>query len=144
MIILNVPTFVILPRKTKADKKVNCNLNEYRNLNFRVLSAAKNAFYDAFEPEMKRIKPEFDNYIELLKAHRKGELTFRLSYCITAKDKRKFDIANFLPIIQKYADDCLVKYGYFRDDDWSVITEVNYNFGGVTGSRDCFLHIEVI
>ena len=141
---LQVPTFVVLPRKTKADKIIQCNLNEYRNLNFRVLSAAKNAFYDAFKPEMQRVKPEFDNWIELIRAHRDEDLKFRLNYVITAKNKRKFDIANFLPIIQKYADDCLVKEGFFEDDNFNFITEVVYRFGGITGERQCFLDIEVI
>ena len=58
MITLEVPTFVMLPRKTMEDKKINCNLNDYRNLNFRVLSAAKNAFYIKFKPEMDRVKDQ--------------------------------------------------------------------------------------
>jgi hypothetical protein len=150
MITLEVPTFVMLPRKTMKDKKINCNLNDYRNANFRVLSAAKNAFYIKFKPEMERVKEEFDNMIEGQSVYYKKifdvefEPVFRLNYMITAENKRAFDIANFLPIIQKYADDCLVKDLFFEDDNFNFITEVNYRFGGITGERKCTLTIELI
>lgn len=141
---LSVPTFITLKRKTKADKIVQCNLNDYRNLHHRILNDAKKEFYLKFKPEMNRVKPAFDSWIkDLNKMYWGADLRFKLTYTITGKDKRKFDIANLLCVIEKYADDCLVKDGFFKDDNWQYIDEVVYKFGGVTGKRECILEIEV-
>ena len=129
---LQVPTFVVLPRKTKDDKKVHLNLNTYRNMNYIMNNICKVAFYEAFKPEMDKHKQRFTG----------DKLKF--TYTITAANKRKFDISNILSIVDKFACDCLVKEGFFEDDNWQYLIDVNYRFGGITGERQCFLDIEVI
>ncbi len=129
---LQVPTFVILPRKTKADKKIHLNLNIYRNMNYILNNQCKVAFHEAFKPEMDKYKQCFIS--EKLK----------FTYTITAANKRKFDISNMLSVIDKFACDALVKEGFMPDDNWEHLVEVSYRFGGITGERTCELHIEVV
>jgi len=56
---------------------------------------------------------------------------FRFKYTITSANQRKFDIANMLSIIDKFACDALVKAQIIQDDDFKQIKEVVYRFGGV-------------
>ena len=147
MITLNVPTFVMLPKKTKADEKVILNLNTTRNMDRFKLGKVKNIFYDQFKPEMDRVKVEY-NLKLLSKVHFYKKVfktdfqpEFKLRYTITAANKRKFDIANMLSIIDKFACDCLVKDGFMPDDNWEYLTEVTYAFGGLAKERTCKLEL---
>lgn len=126
----NVPTFVTLPRKTKADKKIILNLNTYRNMNHIVNNQCKKAFFESFKFEMIKHKQKFTS----------SKLKF--TYTITSANNRKFDIANMLSIIDKFTCDSLVKWGFLPDDNWDYLEEVVYRFGGVTGERVCTLLIE--
>jgi hypothetical protein len=147
VITLDVPTFVMLLKKTKSDEKVILNFNSYRNMNRFKLGHVKNNFYDQFKPEMDRVKAEFNRmyrramYISVTPG---DPVKFRFKYTITSANQRKFDIANMLSIIDKFACDCLVKDGFLEDDNWEHLTEVVYAFGGVTGERTCNLEIEII
>ena len=129
--ILRVPTFVILPRKTKEDKKIHLNLNTYRNMNYILNNQCKVAFHQAFKPEMAKYEQKFTS----------DKLKF--TYTITAANKRKFDIANMLSVIDKFTCDALVKEGFMPDDNWQHLIEVCYKFGGITGERTCELLIEI-
>lgn len=126
---LIVPTFVILPRKTKEDKKYQLNYNALRNINRFTLGALKNQFYDDFKPSIDKFP------CSLLGSQ------VRLIYTITAANKRKFDIANILSVVDKFVCDCLVKDDIITEDNWQYLTSVVYQFGGVTGERTCTLEI---
>jgi len=147
MITLDVPTFVMIPKKTKDDEKVILNFNTYRNMNRFKLGHVKNVFYDQFKPEMDRVSIEYNLtlmskvnfYKRVFNTDFKPE--FKLRYTITAANKRKFDIANMCTIIDKFTCDCLVKDGFMPEDNWEYLTEVTYAFGGVTGERTCKLEI---
>ena len=147
MITLNVPTFVMLPKKREPDEKVILNFNTYRNMNRFKLGHVKNVFYDQFKPEMDRVKAKFDMMMKSRINFYKEQFAtdyeqeFKLRYTITSANKRKFDIANMCSIIDKFACDCLVKDGFMPDDNWEYLTEVTYAFGGVTGERTCKLEI---
>lgn len=135
MITLEVPTFVMLSKKTMADEKVILNFNTYRNMNRFKLGHVKNAFYDQFKPEMDRIKWEYKKLIEVKVKYYHNTFNFdfvpefKLIYTITSANQRKFDIANMLSIIDKFACDCLVKDGFMEDDNWEYLGEVVYKFG---------------
>jgi len=147
MITLNVPTFVMLPKKTKSDEKVILNFNSYRNMNRFKLGHVKNNFYDQFKPEMNRVWPDFNRMYRrarYLSVKPNDPILFKFTYTITSANQRKFDIANMLSIIDKFACDCLVKDGFLEDDNWAHLTEVVYKFGGVTKERTCKLEIELI
>ncbi len=134
---MTVPTFVILPRKTKAGKKYQLNYNELRNINRFTLGDLKNKFYEDFKPAIAKAKLHYDWQ------RIKGKQV-RLIYTITAANKRKFDIANILSVVDKFACDCLVKEGIISEDNWQYLTSVVYDFGGVTGERICTLEIIIL
>ena len=129
---MTVPTSVILPRKTKEDKKYQLNYNALRNINRFTLGALKNQFYDDFISDISKARSSCDTFL--------GKQV-RLIYTITAANQRKFDIANILSVVDKFACDCLVKEGIISEDNWQFLTSVVYEFGGVTGERTCTLEI---
>jgi hypothetical protein len=137
----------MLPKKTKADEKVILNFNTTRNMDRFKLGNVKNTFYDQFKPEMDRVKVEHDLDMQSrVKMYKKlfdcdFQPEFKLRYTITAANKRKFDIANMLSIIDKFACDCLVKDGFMPDDNWEYLTEVTYAFGGLAKERTCKLEL---
>ena len=137
---MTVPTFVILPRKTKADKKIHLNINTYRNLNHMVNNQCKKVFYEAFRPELIKWKKEYGYLLD----YNKSMFKMKLHYTITAANKRKFDVSNILSIVDKFAADCLVKEGFLVDDNWEYLSGAEYTFGGVTGERTCTLQILTI
>jgi hypothetical protein len=51
-VIISVPLFVILPRKTKADKKYMLNLNNYRNWHYIVSNIIKQKFCEGLESSL--------------------------------------------------------------------------------------------
>jgi len=134
---INVPTFTILPRVKVKDKVLQCNLNVYRNTHHRTLAAWKIKFAEDLQPELDRWKKEFG----YLLTFDKSLFKMRLVYTITAANKRKFDINNFVSIIDKFTSDCLVKNGFMKDDDFNNLTSVEARFGGITGERTCTLEI---
>ena len=134
---MTVPTFVILPRKTKADKKYQLNYNALRNINRLTLGSLKNQFYEDFMPHITQAMLGYDWQ------RIKGKQV-RLIYTITSANQRKFDIANILSVVDKFACDCLVKEGIISEDNWQYLTSVVYDFGGVTGERICTLEIIIL
>ena len=97
--ILRVPTYVILPRKTKADKKIQLNLNVYRNLSYIINNQCKAAFHKAFMPAIDNHKQKFTNS------------KLRFTYTIPAANKLKLDISHVLSIVDKLASNSIVKVG---------------------------------
>ena len=136
---LKVPTEVYLKKKTKADEKVILNFNSYRNMNRFKLGHVKNEFNRIFMPEVERWVNEYSHLLD----YDKSLFKVKLKYIITSANQRKFDVANILSIVDKFACDCLVKAGVMEDDNWQFMSGVEYNFGGVTGERSCFLSITV-
>ena len=102
--------------KTSSKKKQALNLNVYRNLHFRSLSAQKNKFFKIAEKLLKRIPPL-------------GVVT--LHYTIFPSSKRRLDIMNVGSIVDKYFSDAMTECGTIEDDDYTHITDVSFNFGGV-------------
>jgi len=84
MIKIISPTYIMLPRKTKKDKRVSLNLNVYRNLHFQVNNQVKK------------------NYNEIMYAHLRG-LEFlnpiQIEFVLYKESKRKTDRSNILCIV---------------------------------------------
>ena len=113
-----LPLEVSLPRKNKDDKVFHLNLNIYRNSHHHILNQAKNLWYDVVA------KGIIHNEIP-------SSPPYRFTYTVFPGTNRKFDLANVLPIIQKFTDDALIEYGIISDDSYKVISEIIYKFGGV-------------
>jgi hypothetical protein len=114
-----LPLSVTLPRKTKADKVFILNLNVYRNCHHMTLNQAKIAYFTLVE------KATFNSFRERI------DPPLRFTYTIFPGSGRKFDVANVLPIVQKFTDDALIDMGFIPDDSYKVIPAIDYRFGGV-------------
>ena len=107
---IKVPLFVILPRKTKSDKKVSLNLNKYRNLHYIVENQCKKEFYLKIKKKLPKVKIN------------KFDITFQIFKCLTKSGKiKRLDKSNVYSIISKYFFDSLVENGNIKDDDDGVI-----------------------
>lgn len=110
------PLFVVLPRKTKKDRKVFINLNTYRNLHYLVNNQAKKTYFELMESQLKGVV--FDKPVTL-------------TFTLHRKDKRTGDRANVLSITEKYFCDALTKYGCFLDDNDNFILWSHYQTGEI-------------
>ena len=103
--------------RTSSKKVTALNLNVYRNLHYRSLTALKHKFQDlgkkllheANVPPLGRIQ---------------------LRYQVFAKTKREFDVANICSIVDKFFSDTLQHAGIIEDDNWKFLDNVSFGFGG--------------
>ena len=103
-----LPIHVILPRKTKEDKKFMLNLNVYKVTHYHVLNQAKKLFQPLIDPEMKSAK------------------VIRISYTMVRKDRRHPDTMNVVCIVDKFFLDWLVNNRRIPDDSC-----LNVSYGGI-------------
>lgn len=128
--VIELPTYIILPRKRKEDRVYQLNLNVYRNTHYQTLNKAKKIFSQQVKPLIQDIEPITG--------------LISMTYTITSKNNRRFDISNILCVIEKFFCDLLVDEGIIKDDSFKNLTEVNYRFGGVTGERKVSVEINKI
>lgn len=110
------PLFLILPRKTKNDRKVYINLNGYRNWHFQVSNKLKQMYCEEMMPYLyrKKLKPPIS-----------------LTFTLYKGSKRKIDRSNILSITEKFFCDALTHYGCIQDDNDEYILKTTYITGGV-------------
>ncbi len=101
-LILECPTFVIIPRKTKKDQKISINLNTYRNLHFLVESKAKKTFKEIMRPQLEGL--EIETPVEVI-------------YKVYKASNRRLDKMNVISITSKYLMDAITEFGCWEDDD---------------------------
>ena len=94
------PLYLVLPRKTKKDKNISLNLNWYRNVHYLVNNQVKKIYNDCIYSQIKDTKIDWQY-----------TLSFTLYY------KRKSDIWNWVSVIEKYFNDCLVNNWCVEDDN---------------------------
>ena len=106
----------MLPRKTKKDKKVIINLNNFRNLHYIINNESKKKYKEV-------IKDQLDGLI----------LTppIDLTFTLFKGSKRKSDRANVLSIHEKFFCDALVECGCLKDDADEFINSTHYYSGGI-------------
>jgi len=109
-----LPIYIRMGKK-KADR-FSLNLNTYRNAHFHILNQAKGKF-------------------EQIVASRIGHLPTiartDLTYTLFFGSKRAIDIANICCIVDKFFSDTLVSQKKLIDDNMSIISDINYRWGGV-------------
>jgi hypothetical protein len=113
---IEVPLFVTLPRKTKADRKCIINLNEYRNWHYIVSNQIKERYKEMVESKIKGIK-----FVGRVKLH----------FVLYQGSNRRVDRANVLSIHEKFFCDALTACGCLTDDNDNFIEETRYTSGQV-------------
>jgi hypothetical protein len=112
---LTLPLSVTLPRKKGPDKVFILNLNHYRNTHHMVLNQAKVAWKEVVRYALTRnlwVAPPY-----------------RFHYTVYPGSNRAFDLANVLPVVQKFTDDALIELGVLPDDNHKVIKSIAYDIG---------------
>jgi len=103
------PLFVMLPRKTRAAKRVSLNMNTYRNLHHRTSNDAKKAYTKLIGEQL--IDLEIQTPVEI-------------TYKVYKASNRRLDKMNVISIVSKFLLDAITEYGCWEDDnDMYVKTE---------------------
>jgi Holliday junction resolvase RusA-like endonuclease len=91
-----------------------------------VLNQAKGLYKEKVEQAYKEWLSESDDNFYISTG-----TPFIFIYTIYPANNRKFDLANVLPIVQKFTDDALIELGIIKDDNHKIIPAINYRFGKV-------------
>lgn len=110
-------------------KKFILNLNNYRNLHYRLLNKAKILYKDIMKEQILSKGKKYDKIF--------------IMYTIYQPSKRKFDIGNIASIHQKFFEDALVELGGLEDDRYSFIPMCMFCYGGIDATNPR-VDIEVI
>ena len=102
------PLFVMLPRKTKASKRVSLNMNTYRNLHHRTSNDAKKEYTRVVSEQL--VNLDIKTPVETYKVYKASN--------------RRLDKMNVISIVSKFLLDAITEYGCWEDDnDIHVKTE---------------------
>lgn len=96
------PLSVMLPRRTKEDKRVSLNMNTYRNLHHRTNNDAKKAYHKLMGEQLIGLK--ITTPVEITYQVFKGSL-------------RRMDKMNVVSVVSKYLLDSITEYGCWEDDN---------------------------
>lgn len=110
------PLSVVLPRRTKANRRVIINLNNYRNWHYIISNEVKVAYVEAIKDQLEGMRF-------------KGKL--KLHFVLFKGSKRTSDRANVLSIHEKFFCDALTHCGCIDDDNDTIIEETHYSSGGI-------------
>lgn len=112
---LELPTFIILKNK-KSERKYQLNFNVFHNLNRFTYNNIKKEFKQQIQKTLS------ESNIEPI------ESFYSLIYTITAPNKRTFDIANVLCIIDKLFCDALQELNITKDDNFNYLKNIEFKF----------------
>ena len=96
------PLFVMLPRKSKEDKKVLLNMNTYRNLHHRTSNDAKKMYSKVLSEQL-----------EGLTIQTPVEITYK----VYKASNRLLDKMNVVSVVSKFLLDAITNYGCWEDDN---------------------------
>jgi Holliday junction resolvase RusA-like endonuclease len=112
-----LPIAIVLPRKTRKDKRVILNLNNYPSWSFFLYADLKRRYREALAPQL---------------VGQKVATPCRLRFTLHRKDKRSGDRQNVLAVQEKFFCDAMTHYGCWPDDTDEYILSTEY----VTGDID--------
>lgn len=113
---IDVPLFVILPRKTKADRKVYLNLNNYPNWYYITYNNLKKVFCESLGLDLRGVKLQ---------------TPISIHFTLYKGSKRKTDRSNILAVIEKFFCDALTHHECIPDDNDEFISGTSYSTGGI-------------
>lgn len=108
---ITLPLTVMLPRKTKADKKAIINLNNYPHWHYITYNQIKKAYKEILEDQLKGLKL-------------KGQVV--LFYKLFKGSNRRSDRANVLSVHDKFFCDALTEYECIPDDNDDIIISQHF------------------
>lgn len=113
---VEIPLFVTIPRKTKADKKLILNLNNYPRWHYRTYNTAKEIFCSEMAKflEGKKLQPPIELHYKLFKG-----------------SSRRSDRMNVGAVIDKFFCDALTHYGCIEDDNDDIIIRHTFENGEI-------------
>ena len=123
-----LPTHLNLNRGRGKETRISLNLNWYRNASYYHQNASKKLFCGLLEEQLKPIR--LSNY-----------LTIHYYYIIGSR--RVCDVPNTCTIVDKYFQDSLSYYHCIEDDNFRIVPETRYKFGGYQkGNSHVRVHIQ--
>lgn len=93
------------------------NLNGYRNWQFQLNNQLKKTFKIQVAEKVRELTPV------------KGKC--RITYTIYYPTRRLFDIDNIGSVVTKFTHDALVEFEILEDDNYKIVEEIVYRFGGI-------------
>lgn len=93
------------------------NLNGYRNWQFQLNNQLKKTFKIQVAERVRELEPV------------KGKC--RITYTIYYPTRRLFDIDNIGSVVTKFTHDALVEFEILEDDNYKIVEEIVYRFGGI-------------
>lgn len=103
-------------------KQFILNLNNYRNLHYRLLNQTKINYKAIISSQIEDIVYD-------------GLQKVAMIYRVFKGDKRRFDLGNICCIHEKYFEDALVELGKLPDDKYSNIVSVTFQLGGISSEN---------
>ena len=114
--VIHSPLAVYLPRKTKEDRKMILNLNNYRNWQHFLSNNTKKAYKEVIAPQLEGLR--FATPISL-------------TFTLWQASKRRIDRLNVLSIHDKFLLDAMTELGCIEDDNDDYVKETTYRTGGI-------------
>ncbi len=109
---VSLPIVIEISKKTKF----YLNLNQYRNAHFHILNKAKVLFAELIQDRIKHLPTMSE---------------VELEYVLYTNSNRLSDVANVCCIVDKFFCDTLTAANKLPDDNYQVIKNIKYSFGGV-------------
>lgn len=96
------PLFVMLPRKSKSDKRVSLNMNTYRNLHHRTSNDAKKTYTTLLGEQLNGLTIQ---------------TPVEITYKVYKASNRLLDKMNVVSVVSKFLLDAITEYGCWEDDN---------------------------
>tara|TARA_Y100000310_G_scaffold320291_1_gene376596 strand:- start:115 stop:546 length:432 start_codon:yes stop_codon:yes gene_type:complete len=125
--IISMPLFIDLERKTKPTKRYYINLNNYRNWHYQVNNKLKAKYKYIVRPALYGVKFKY----------------IALNFILHRGDRRRVDRANILSIHEKFLCDAIVECGCIKDDNDNFLHSSHY-YTGAIDKENPRVDIEVI
>ena len=117
---LELPLSIIIPRKTKADKTFQLNMNVYRNSHYMTLNDAKVKFKEIIACKISLMDFKCGDF---------PLPPWEFIYTVYPGTKRMFDVANICAVIDKFTCDALQELEVIPDDNYKNIGRIVYCIG---------------
>lgn len=118
---------------TRKPRTYYINLNGYRNWAFQLNNQLKKQFKFEASEAIKNLLPVPED--------KKVRVTYEIYY----PTRRVFDIDNIGSVVTKFTHDALVEKGILEDDNFKIVREINYKYGGVDKENPrCDVTLEII